>query len=480
DASCTREELLNEARAMDEARFTFILRLFGLFVDEGETDAKVAGLGDAAPRLGLVMEFMENGSLYTLRDRVPSVPWALRLRILHQVALGMNFLHSLSPPLLHLDLKPSNVLLDGELHVRVADFGLSKFKRGTTQRLSSGEGDGYGGTLEFMPPEAFTDMNYKPTPGTDIYSYGILTWSLSTGKEPYPHIHPANMSSLVRMLIPQGQRPCTKELEGEIHEVQKLEDLIGLMKRCWHNDRAQRPSFRDCSHKTEEIYSCYKQQIVAAVREVQDILMQMDSSPARGTRLDSSLTSEESTSIRPKRKSVHSLASQSVGIEDCFETMHLQGSPSVQNTASPTGSGLKRSQASKSSPLFHRSSSMIHMRGEEGPGDETPGSRVNMRSQARLSEGKPRPLSDMYPYGTFPPYHPGNYPFQQSSFYGQYPTEAGFLPMDQSLLPYFHAASPHGSGGIHISGHDISGIQIGSHNSMSLEMDPGNGLRKKK
>nr|XP_056720128.1 receptor-interacting serine/threonine-protein kinase 3-like [Euleptes europaea] len=334
DASCTREELLKEARAMDEARFTYILRLFGLFVDEVQVDAKVASLADAVPRLGLVMEFMENGSLSTLRDQVPSVPWALRLRILHQVALGMNFLHSLSPPLLHLDLKPSNVLLDGELHVRVADFGLSKFKRGTTQRtcLSGGEGDGYGGTLEFMPPEAFTDLNYKPTPGTDVYSYAILMWSLLTGDEPYSHVHPVNMSSLVRMLIPKGQRPSTEELEKKVREVQKLEELIRLMKRCWSDDKTQRPSFRDCRYETEEIYSCYKHQIVAAVREVQDIL------------------------------------------------------------------------------------------GEEEHGNESPGSGVNIRSRPRRSEG----------------------------------------------------------GGIHISGHGIAGIQIGSYNSMYLEPDPGNNLRKKK
>ncbi|XP_060111708.1 receptor-interacting serine/threonine-protein kinase 3-like [Heteronotia binoei] len=474
DASCTPEELLNEALAMDQARFTYILRLFGLFVDDVETDAKVAGLRDAAPRLGLVMEFMENGSLSTLRDRVPSVPWALRLRILHQVALGMNFLHSLSPPLLHLDLKPSNVLLDGELHVRVADFGLSKFKRGTTQRasLSSREGDGYGGTLEYMPPEAFTNLNYKPAPGTDVYSYAILTWSLLTGEEPYPHIHPANMSSLVRILIPQGQRPSTEELEKKIHEVQKLEDLIGLMKRCWHNDRTQRPSFRDCSHKTEEIYCCYKQQIVMAVREVQDILMQMEKSPARGTRLDSSLTSEESASISLRHRSAYSLTPQSFGIEEHFETLRLQESPSIQNKASPTGSGLKRNPESKSSPLLLRSSSMINMRGEEGHGNETPASSVTMRSRPEPGEKKPRPLSDMYPFGTFPPYHPGIFPFQQ------YPTEAGFFTRDQSLLPYFNQVSPCGSGGIHISGHDISGIQIGSYNSMSF--DPGNSLRKKK
>lgn len=101
---------------MDKARFKYVVRLYGLFVDGGPAGS----LGGALPRLGLVMEFMENGSLASLRSRVPSVPWALRLRILHQVALGMNFLHSLKPPLLHLDLKPGNVLLDGELHARVS------------------------------------------------------------------------------------------------------------------------------------------------------------------------------------------------------------------------------------------------------------------------------------------------------------------------------------------------------------------------
>ncbi|XP_048373783.1 receptor-interacting serine/threonine-protein kinase 3 isoform X2 [Sphaerodactylus townsendi] len=478
DASCTQEELLNEARAMDEARFTYVLRLFGLFVDEMEADAKLAS-AQTGPKLGLVMEFMENGSLSTLRDRVPCVPWALKLRILHQVALGMNFLHGLSPPLLHLDLKPSNVLLDGELHVRVADFGLSKFKRGTTQgtSFSTGEGDGYGGTLEFMPPEAF-NKNYKPTPGTDVYSYAILMWSLLTGEEPYQHIHPGIMSSLIKMHIPNGERPSTEELEKKIHELPKLDELIRLMKRCWCNNRTQRPSFQDCRNETEGIYSCYKHQIVTAVREVQDILMQRDSPLARGTRHASSLKSKESIPISSRRTSVNSLLPQfsSIGIEDRFETIGYQESPSVQNTATPTGSGLARNRESKTSPLLHRSSSMIHMREEEGHGNESPGSRVNFRTGVRRSEGKPRPLSDLYPFQTFPPYYPGMFPFQQSSFYSPYPNGSGLLPSDQSLLPYFN---PHGGGGIHISGQGIAGIQIGSNNSMYVEPDPGNHLRKK-
>lgn len=45
--------------------------------------------------------------------------WPLRLRVLYEIALGVNFLHHMSPPLLHHDLKTQNILLDGEFHVKV-------------------------------------------------------------------------------------------------------------------------------------------------------------------------------------------------------------------------------------------------------------------------------------------------------------------------------------------------------------------------
>ena len=53
-------------------------------------------------------------------------PWPLAFRIAYQVALGMNFLHTLSPPLLHMDLKPSNVLLDSGLNVKASPRLLGK------------------------------------------------------------------------------------------------------------------------------------------------------------------------------------------------------------------------------------------------------------------------------------------------------------------------------------------------------------------
>lgn len=54
----------------------------------------------------------------------PVVAWPLRLRILYEIALGVNFLHNMSPPLLHHDLKTQNILLDGEYHVKVCVLGL--------------------------------------------------------------------------------------------------------------------------------------------------------------------------------------------------------------------------------------------------------------------------------------------------------------------------------------------------------------------
>ena len=56
---------------------------------------------------------------YIKKIEYPDVPWPLRFRILHEIALGVNYLHNMNPPLLHHDLKTQNILLDNEFHVKV-------------------------------------------------------------------------------------------------------------------------------------------------------------------------------------------------------------------------------------------------------------------------------------------------------------------------------------------------------------------------
>ncbi|XP_075068413.1 receptor-interacting serine/threonine-protein kinase 3 [Mixophyes fleayi] len=252
------EELFSEAEKMDSASASpYVIRLYGILDDPLKGPP------------GIVMEYMEYGSLGTLMERVSPVPWALKFRVLHEVALGMNWLHTLSPPLLHLDLKTKNILTDKDLHIKITDFGLSKYTSGSSVcRLE--ECEDVGGTLDYMPPEAFQE-GYQPQISTDVYSFAILSIVVLKGEEPYP----ANKSVLIRQLVPRGQRPSVKSLENE-SSVKSLNDAVKFTEKCWDNDKLKRPSFSECCNQWERFNSTYdKSEIKSAVREVQD---KMDSS----------------------------------------------------------------------------------------------------------------------------------------------------------------------------------------------------------
>nr|QJS39786.1 receptor-interacting serine/threonine-protein kinase 2 [Petromyzon marinus] len=214
-----RESLLAEAEKMVRARFQFTL--------------PVLGICNEPTFLGIVMEYMPNGSLDTLLHQkavYPELPWPLRLRVLHEVALGVNFLHSLEPPLLHRDLKASNVLLDEEFHV----------KAGT-------------GTVFYMPPEAF-EMHYRPSIKYDVYSYAILSWEVLTRQRSFED---AVDSTQVIFSVFRGNRPSTSESTLPLSTPHRA-PLLALVQRCWAQDPEQRPSFHECSTEMEKLLRGYQ------------------------------------------------------------------------------------------------------------------------------------------------------------------------------------------------------------------------------
>ncbi|XP_077348055.1 receptor-interacting serine/threonine-protein kinase 3-like isoform X4 [Lithobates pipiens] len=252
------EDLMKERDVMQKASNPHVLRLLGVY-------EKVEG---SLVEHGLVMEYMPHGSLHTLFDDIPTLPWALRFQILHQVVLGMNYLHSLNPPIIHRDLKPCNVLLNKHLDVQITDFGLSKIIGATTSSVPS-----FAGTLSYMPPEALNDINYKPSKSYDVYSFGILAWTVFSGEEPYPGIP----SAIIMRCVTKGQRPAVSVLD-RYRDVRMVPEAKDLMIRCWDPNAENRPSFHDCSECTSVMYDAYQKEMRSAVRSVEDHLTNMGSS----------------------------------------------------------------------------------------------------------------------------------------------------------------------------------------------------------
>ncbi|KAK1290624.1 putative receptor protein kinase ZmPK1 [Acorus calamus] len=186
----------------------------------------------------LVYEYAEHGSL---ADNISSegLDWEKRFDIAVGTARGLAYLHEECLEwVLHLDVKPQNILLDEKYQPRVADFGLSKLldrRVGPTKNFSRVRG-----TRGYMAPEWI--MNRPITSKVDVYSYGIVVLEMVTGKS---HLEPELLVPWVREMVSGGT------IETEIEEivdprfgynVAKIEQLIKVALLCVDEEMNARPT----------------------------------------------------------------------------------------------------------------------------------------------------------------------------------------------------------------------------------------------
>ncbi|NXJ03479.1 ANKK1 protein, partial [Odontophorus gujanensis] len=211
--------LMDEATKMEKIKFQHIVTIYGV----------------CNSPLGIVMEYMARGSLEKILP-THKMSWQLKFRVIHEMGLAMNFLHSMTPPLLHLDLKPGNILLDGNMHVKISDFGLSKWME-QSSRMQYIESSALRGTLSYIPPEMFLQNTKPPGIKYDVYSFGIVIWEVLMQKKPYAG---ANMMAII-VKVAAGKRPCLEPISDDWPG--ECQQMVDLMKRCWDQDPKQRPSF---------------------------------------------------------------------------------------------------------------------------------------------------------------------------------------------------------------------------------------------
>ncbi|KAI5654557.1 hypothetical protein M9H77_31744 [Catharanthus roseus] len=156
---------------------------------------KILGFCAVGSERILIYEFIERGSLDQwlydtsspttgngdVQDSVIRLPlyWETRIKIIKGVAKGLAYMHNLVTPIIHRDIKASNVLLDQNFEAHIADFGLARSIEGSHTHVSTQ----VAGTMGYMPPEYIGGATTASVMG-DVYSFGILLLEIITRRRP--------------------------------------------------------------------------------------------------------------------------------------------------------------------------------------------------------------------------------------------------------------------------------------------------------
>ncbi|KAJ6843962.1 receptor-like protein kinase HAIKU2 [Iris pallida] len=209
----------------------------------------------------LVYEYLPNGSLW---DRIHSagggktgLDWGTRYGIAVGAARGLEYLHhGCDRPILHRDVKSSNILLDEFFKPRIADFGLAKILQSGVAGKDSSTTTTHviAGTHGYIAPEyAYTS---KVNEKSDVYSFGVVLLELVTGRRPIEEEHGEN-EDLVCWVTRRttSRESVTAMVDPSIRADSAIEEALRVLKvgvLCTARLPALRPSMRTVVHMLED------------------------------------------------------------------------------------------------------------------------------------------------------------------------------------------------------------------------------------
>jgi len=194
DQAAVRERFFREAKILASLNHANIVSIY----DIGE-------MADGAPYF--VMEWLLGGD-FKNRLRKEKISSESAAKSIIAIAEGLEFAHRNG--VIHRDLKPGNVLIDEHGHIKLSDFGLAQSTKGAESGSLTMSGTTIG-TVDYMAPEQF-ESGVSATPRTDVYSLGVLSYELLTGKLPRGAFAPA---SSVANVVPAVDAVIAKALAAD-------------------------------------------------------------------------------------------------------------------------------------------------------------------------------------------------------------------------------------------------------------------------
>ena len=240
----------DECRILSQVRHPNIVQFLGLYLQKGER----------APIL--VMELLPT-NLTSCIEQHGILPSEISYSILHDVALGLRYLHSQSPLIIHRNLNSNNILLTSNMTAKISDLGMARILK-NMQASNPWTQDPV--NLHFMPPEAQTaDPEYDAT--TDVFSYGILMIHMLCGEPPEPQSAPNKIENDTLVAVPEAERRKKfLTIIGESHP------LMVLIRKCIFYVKKSRPTAKDIESQLAHLSSptSFPNQIQMLIRNFKD------------------------------------------------------------------------------------------------------------------------------------------------------------------------------------------------------------------
>ncbi|KAJ1973071.1 hypothetical protein H4R35_004318, partial [Dimargaris xerosporica] len=195
-----------------------------------ENIVRFIGVSTYDRRLCIITELCDHGDLFDYMRRTRRPSFAQMTMYMHDIALGVAYLHTRRPSVIHRDLKSMNILISADNRAKINDFGLARIRPRANTMIHT-----QCGTPNWQAPEFWTASPCY-TEKVDVYACGLIYWEiLQWGSEPYPY-HDMTEHQLYIQVRDRNYRPSLTKLK------RYPKKLLELIQDMWAQDPKKRPS----------------------------------------------------------------------------------------------------------------------------------------------------------------------------------------------------------------------------------------------